>query len=105
MNITYTWRNTDKAESIETLVTKKLEKITKHFDKIHQIQITFESVKQEHTAKATLHLPGEEIHAHASHEDMYKAIDDMLHKLMRQIDTYKEKLKNHRDKEKGYHEE
>ena len=98
MNITYTWRNTDKADAIEDLVTKKLEKITKHFDKINQIQITFETVKQNHTAKAALHLPGEEINAHATHDDMYKAIDDMMHKLMRQVDTYKEKLKSHRDK-------
>ena len=97
MNITYTWRNTDKTDAIEELATKKLEKVFKHFDKINKINITFDCIKQDHIAKASLHVPGEEINAHASNEDMYKAIDDMIHKLLRQIDSYKEKLKGHRE--------
>ena len=41
MNITYTWRNADKTDAIEELATKKLEKISRHFDKINQIHIIF----------------------------------------------------------------
>ena len=99
MNITYTWRNTDKTEAVEELTSKKLEKISKHLDKINQIQIIFECVKQDHIAKASLHVPGEEINAHATDEDMYKAVDSMINKLGRQIDAYKEKLKSHRDRD------
>lgn len=97
MNITYTWRNTDKTDAVEELTTKKLEKVAKHLDKINQIQVIFDCVKQDHIAKASLHVPGEEINAHASDEDMYKAVDGMINKLSRQIDAYKEKLKSHRD--------
>ena len=97
MNITYTWRHTDKTDAVEELVTKKLEKITKHFSHINQLHVTFESIKQTHSAKTTLHVPGEEIVAHASDADLYKAIDEMLHKLTRQIDHHKEKCKSHRE--------
>jgi putative sigma-54 modulation protein len=53
--------------------------------------------KLEHSVKATAHLAGIEIHAHATEEDMYKAIDALVHKLMRQIESHKAKLMEHRD--------
>ncbi len=69
MNINYTWRNATKSESIEDLLNKKLEKLERHFDKVSQIHIIFEThSKLEHTAKATVHLPGIEINAHATEE-------------------------------------
>ena len=96
MNITFTWRNADKTDAIEELATKKLEKLCRHFDKINQVQITFDSVKkQTHIAKGALHVPGHEINAHAEDADLYVALDDLIQKLMKQVDSYKEQVKNH----------
>jgi putative sigma-54 modulation protein len=96
MNITYTWRNADKTDAIEELATKKLEKISRHFDKINQIHIIFDSVKkQTHIAKGTLHVPGHEINAHAEHADLYVALDDLIQKLMKQVDNHKRQSTNH----------
>lgn len=104
MNINYTWRNATKSEAIEDLVEKKLEKLERHFDKAGQIHITFENHgKQEHTAKATVHLLGVEINAHATEDDMYKAVDSMTHKLVRQIEAHKSKLNDHRDQKLSEH--
>jgi putative sigma-54 modulation protein len=99
MNINYTWRNATKSESIEDLLHKKLEKLERHFDKVSQIHVIFETHgKQEHTAKATVHLPGIEINAHATDEDMYKAVDAMAHKLIRQVESHKDKINSHKGK-------
>lgn len=96
MNITYTWRNADKTDAIEELATKKLEKVSRHFDKINQIHVTFDSVKKQiHIAKATLHVPGHEINAHAENADLYIALDDLIQKLIKQVDNYKKQLTDH----------
>lgn len=98
MNIKYIWRNTVQSESIEDLMTKKLEKLEKHADHVTEVQVTLETInKQEHTVKASLHIHHTEIHAHATATDMYKAIDDMVHKVIRQVETHKAKSMEHRN--------
>lgn len=97
MNINYTWRNATKSEAIEDLLQKKLEKLDRHFDKVTQVHVIFESHNKDHTVKATVHLPGVDINAHATAEDMYKAADEMTHKLIRQVEAHKAKKIDHRD--------
>lgn len=97
MNINYTWRNATKSEAIEDLLNKKLEKLERHVDKVSQIHVIFETHGKEHTAKAVVHLPGIDINAHASEDDMYKAADAMTHKLIRQVEAHKTKQMDHRD--------
>jgi putative sigma-54 modulation protein len=98
MNINYTWRNAEKSDAIEELTSKKLERIERHFEKITQVHITYDLMdKQTHLAKATLHIPGHELVATGKEKDMYKAVDEMITKLLRQVDEHKEKMKKHRD--------
>jgi putative sigma-54 modulation protein len=98
MNISYTWRNTEKTDAVEELTSKKLTKLERHFDKALSIHVTFDMPnKQLHQAKATLHVPGSEINACSEDKDMYKAIDSLITKLLRQVDEYKQKMKEHRD--------
>lgn len=94
MNINYTWRHAEKTDAIEELTTKKLAKLERHCEKAASIHVTFDMInKQEHEAKASLHLPGAEINASAQDKDMYKAVDDLVGKLLRQVDEYKDKVK------------
>lgn len=98
MNIHYTWRDALKSEAIEELLQKKLEKLDKHEDHVTQVHVTFESQgKQEHSVKVSAHLPGIEVNAHATDTDMYKAVDAVVHKLLRQVEAYKTKKMDHRD--------
>ncbi len=98
MNIHYTWRNTAKSEAIEELLRKKLEKLEKHFDQVNEIHVIFETHgRQEHSVKAVGHLPGVEVSAHATEEDMYKAVDAVSHKFIRQVEAHKEKITEHRE--------
>lgn len=98
MNINYTWRNATKSDAIEDLLNKKLDKLNKHADHVNQIHIIFETDGKEHTAKAVAHLHGLEINAHATEADMYKAADEMTHKLIRQVEDHKlRQMSHHRD--------
>ena len=97
MNINYTWRKADKSEVIENLLDEKLDKLEKHADHVTQIHVIFETHgKQEHSVKITAHLPGIDINAHACAEDMYKAVDEVAHKLIHQVEKHKSKVIDHR---------
>ena len=95
MKIDFTWHHADRSEAIEDLLYHKLEKLERHGDHIHHIHVIFEHDKKEHTVKAIVHYYGKEIHAHDVNVDMYKAIDQMAHKLIRQVEEYKEKMRGH----------
>jgi len=98
MNIIYTWLNSEKTDAIEEITSKKLAKLETHFDRISNIHVTFSMVnKFDHQTKACIHVPGAEINAHATQKDLYKAIDELVAKLLRQLDEYKKKMKEHRD--------
>ena len=98
MNINYTWRKADRSDAIEDLLDEKLEKLEKHSDHVDEIHVVFETHgKQEHSVKITAHLHGTEINAHASAEDMYKAVDDVAHKLITQVEKFKSKIIDHRN--------
>jgi putative sigma-54 modulation protein len=46
-------------------------------------------------AEINIHVPGKEIHAEASDQDLYAAIDLLVDKLDRQVIKYKSKQKDH----------
>ncbi|WP_148863428.1 ribosome hibernation-promoting factor, HPF/YfiA family [Marinobacter fonticola] len=76
---------------LKEYVSEKFQKLERHFDHISNCQVTLSVVKLRHTAEATLHVVGGEVHAKAQNEDMYAAIDSLVDKLDRQILKHKEK--------------
>ena len=95
MNINISGQNIEVTDALRDLTLTKFEKIQRHFDHITNVHINFHAKKMQHTVEATIHVPGEEIFAKATENDMYKALDEMIHKLDRQVKKYKEKLTNH----------
>lgn len=94
-NISFTWKNIEPTDALKTLVESKFDRIQKHFDHITSVHVTFSVQKLENNAEITIHVPGQDLHAKGTAEDMYKAIDEMLHSLDRQLVKHKEKIKNH----------
>jgi putative sigma-54 modulation protein len=70
--------------AIRDYVTVKLDRVTRHFDKLRQ-QVT-----------ANLHIRGKDIHAECVDPDMYAAIDALADKLDRQVLRHKEKKNGQR---------
>ncbi|HST27683.1 MAG TPA: ribosome-associated translation inhibitor RaiA [Rudaea sp.] len=74
----------------------KLERIVRHFDHLHDVNVTLSVEKLLQKAEATLHCANNKIiHADAQAADLYAAIDALADKLDRQVKKLKEKLKSH----------
>jgi putative sigma-54 modulation protein len=101
MNINITGNHIEITPAIKEMTLKKFERIQAHFDHITSAHIIFTANKLAYTVETTLHVPGESMCAKAEAKDMYKALDDMLERLDRQIKKHKEKQKDHHRGERG----
>ncbi len=95
MQITVTGLHVDVTSSMRNYVEKKFERINRHFDSVLDVHCVLSVEKLTHKAEATLHLSGGNIHAVASDEDMYAAIDSLTDKLDRCVRKHKEKRTDH----------
>ena len=76
-------------------VTKKLDRVVRHFEQVIDVHCVLTVEKLEHKAEATLGVSGAVIHADARDGDMYAAIDLLIDKLDRRLRKHKEKLTDH----------
>ncbi len=81
--------------ALSDLINKKFSRVKKHFDQITSAHIILDVHKTEQMAEATIHIPGHEIYAKADSDDMYKTIDLLMDKIIRQLDKYKAKHHSH----------
>ncbi|MGB1882319.1 MAG: ribosome hibernation-promoting factor, HPF/YfiA family [Gammaproteobacteria bacterium] len=96
MQITIDGHHVDVTDSIRDYVESKMTRIERHFDQVVDVHVVLGVEKQRQMVEATIHLAGNNIHAHSENDDMYAAIDLLIDKLDRQVKKHKEKLTNHR---------
>ena len=96
MQLNVTGHHVEVTESMRGYVEKKLERIGRHYDQVLDVHciLTVEKLRQK--AEATLHVSGTAIHADATDENMYAAIDLLTDKLDRCLKKHKEKISDHR---------
>jgi len=78
--------------TLHDFIHKKFSHLQKHFDRITSIHVFLNINKLSQEAEATVHIPGYEASARAESEDMYKTIDLLIAKLLRQLDKHKGKV-------------
>jgi putative sigma-54 modulation protein len=81
--------------SLHDYATSKFERITHHFDHLHELVIVLGVEKLLHKAEATMLLSGKKLHADATAADMYAAIDALVDKVDSQVRKHKEKVTDH----------
>ena len=85
----------DVTPAIKEHINEKLSKIDKLTDQITSVNVTLLKDSKRQKAEARVHIPGKEIFAAASSEDrLFHAIDNMVDKLVKQIDKHKTKQSN-----------
>lgn len=89
--IQYTGHNVEISQTVRDYVEKRFQRLQKHANRITSLHVIFNADKLLQIAEATVHIPGSEIYARAESEDMYKTIDLLANKLLRQIDKQKGK--------------
>ena len=95
MNLNINGHHLEVTPAIRNYVIEKLDRVKRHFDHVIDASVTISVVKLVQRADVTLHVRGKDIHAEASHENLYAAIDALADKLDRQVLRHKDKLTNH----------
>lgn len=101
MQLTITGHHIDVTPALKGKVESKLAKLARHFDHLTDVHCVLTVEKLQHKAEATVHLTGGTIHADATEEDMYTAVDTLVDKLSRQVTKHKEKLTDHHARDAG----
>lgn len=95
MNLNINGHHLEVTPAIRSYVIEKLDRVKRHFDHVIDASVTISVVKLVQRADVTLHVRGKDIHAEATHENLYAAIDALADKLDRQVLRHKDKLTNH----------
>ena len=96
MNLNLTGNHLDITPALRDYVVAKLDRVTRHFDHVIDVNVVLSVDKLRHKVEANLHTRGKDIHVEAIEPDMYAAIDALIDKLDRQVLKHKEKLALHR---------
>ena len=95
MNLQLTGLHLEVTPALRDYVTSKLVRISNHFDHVIDVKVTLSVEKLAQKVEATLHVPGNDLHAACEDDNMYSAIDMLTDKLDRQVVKHKEKHADH----------
>jgi putative sigma-54 modulation protein len=94
--IQFTTRNGAGSEALMQKTQEKFERLYKLAPKITKIHVIFNMDKLVHVAEAEIHLPRTEpVYAEGRSEDMYKSVDFLIDKLVKQLAKHKDKTREH----------
>ena len=96
MNLNLSGHHLEITPSIREYVISKLDRVTRHFDHVIDVNVVLSVDKLQQKIDVNVHLRGKDIHVEATDEDMYAAIDALADKLDRQVLKYKEKFQERR---------
>ena len=96
MNLNLTGVHLVITPAIRAYVVAKLDRVTRHFDHVIDVNVVLSVDKLRQTIEANVHVRGKDFHAESTEIDMYAAIDALADKLDRQVVKHKEKLLAHR---------
>lgn len=91
MNLNLTGHHLEITPAIRDYCVAKLDRVTRHFDHVIDVNVVMSVDKLRHKIEANLHTRGKDIHVEAIEADMYAAIDVLADKLDRQVLKHKEK--------------
>lgn len=95
MQLMLTGHHLEITDSLRAYVSKRLDRIVRHYDQVIDVHCILTVEKLAHKAEATLHVSGGNLHADAAEENMYAAIDSLTDKLDRLVKKHKEKVTDH----------
>ena len=103
MNLNLSGHHLEITPAIREHVTSKLDKITRHFDHVIDVNVILSVEKLKQKAEANVHLSGKTIFVECDDTNLYVAIDNLVEKLDRQILKHKEKHTARRHDATGKH--
>ena len=95
MNLQISGHHLEVTPAIRDYVTNKLERVTRHFDHVIDVNVILSVEKLKQKAEVTVHVRGKDIFVESDDADLYAAIDSLVDKLDRQVQKYKQKTQDH----------
>ena len=100
MNLTISGHHLEVTPALRDYVITKLDKITRHYDKVVDVKVILTVEKQKEKerrqrAECNIHVKGNDMYAQSAHEDLYAAVDDLVTKLDRQVVRHKDRIQSH----------
>jgi putative sigma-54 modulation protein len=95
MNLQVSGHHLEITPALRDYVANKLERITRHFDNVIDVNVILSVDKLKQKAEVTVHLAGKDVYVETVDEDLYAAVDALADKLERQVQKYKQKLQDH----------
>ncbi len=97
MQINIKSRHFDLTNSLKEHIEEKIQKITKHFNQIIEVEVELiveknPSISENQTVEVTLFTRGPVMRAKESSQDMYASVDMVIDKIERQVEKYKGKI-------------
>jgi putative sigma-54 modulation protein len=101
MQIIITGRHLEITEPIKTYVEKKMEKLEKYFNHILEVHVTLTAEKHRQIAEVNIDANGLKIAMQEETTDILASVDNVVDKLERKLNRYKERITKHRKKNRG----
>jgi putative sigma-54 modulation protein len=95
MNLQISGHHLEITPAIHDYVTGKLERVTRHFDNVIDVNVILSVDKLKQKAEVTVHLSGKDVYVEVIDEDLYAAVDVLVDKLDRQIQKHKQRVQDH----------
>ena len=95
MNLQISGHHLEITPAIREYATGKLERVTRHFDNVIDVNVILSVDKLKQKAEVTVHLSGKDVYVESIDEDLYAALDSLVDKLERQIQKHKQKIQDH----------
>lgn len=92
MQVTVTSRKMEMTPALKTYAEQKLQKLTKHLERVLDAYVVLSVEKYRHKVEVTINANGFMIRGEEVTEDMYSAIDQVVDKLDAQIKKHKARL-------------
>lgn len=99
MNLNIAGHHLPLTPALRTYISEKMTRLERHFGALIGASVILSVEKQRHKAEATIHARGANLHAEATEDNMYAAIDMLADKLDSQTRKLKEKTKDHHAKD------
>ena len=105
MTITIAGRHFDVTEGLKSHIDAKFDRLRDHFDDEITADVVLSVEKHRHIAEVTMHVNGLHVHGREITGDMYSSVDDVIHKIDKQLRKYKNRISSaqHRNR-KPLHE-
>lgn len=96
MQLNITGHHVDVTPAIRAYIEEKISKLERHCDHLSTVHVVLTVEKGCQRAEATFHANRHDSFAMDEQGDLYKAIDNLVLKLDRQLLKQKEKITSHR---------